>query len=179
MGHSKTASGALTALDTPTQTVEDLQAGYDRIEEIGGLITGTAADRNDLTSAQVKNGWVFAEQDTGRLYWRRSNAWVRVLPAGGGFVADVTSTQGQDGYVSDGIITVTHGLGFTPRSVVVTDRNEGGVPALRKIIVSARNATQIQFLVYVPRIVKVGENYEIQAQLLANNPVQFDWIAFQ
>ncbi|MBD8218193.1 hypothetical protein IFU40_06045 [Microbacterium sp. CFBP 13617] len=179
MGHSKGASGAITVTPTPTQTVADMQAIANRVEEIGGLIAGTAAQRAELTSAEVRNGWIFAESDTGRLFWRRNNAWVRLSPVGGGFVVDVTSTKDQDGATNDGIITVTHGLGFTPRAVVVTDRNEGGVPSLRKVVVTARNATQIQFAVYVPRIVKVGDNYDLQAQLLPNNPVEFDWIAFQ
>jgi len=179
MGNTKAANGALTASPTPTQTVADLQAGYDRIEEIGGLLKGTSGQRNALTSSQVSEGWIFAESDTGRLFVRRSNAWERLMPAGGNFFAGVTSTAGQAGAVSDGVVTVTHGLGFTPTCVVVTDRNSGGAPSLRKVIVSAVGATQIQFLVYVPRVVKVGDNWELQSQLLPNNPVEFNWIAFQ
>lgn len=179
MGHTRAANGALTATATPPQTVSDLQAAYDRIEEIGGLLTGTAADRASLTSSEARNGWFFAESDTGRIFWRRNGEWKRVVPGGGGFFVGNTSEQGSNGAVSDGVVTVNHGLGFTPSSVVATDRNGGGVPALRKILVSAVNSTQIQFLVYSYRVVQNGSNWELQAQLLPNNPVEFNWVAFQ
>lgn len=61
MGHTTDSRGALTATPTPTQTVADLQAGYDRVEQIGGLLKGSASDRGALTGAAVADGWLFAQ----------------------------------------------------------------------------------------------------------------------
>jgi len=97
VGISRAANGALTVLSTPVQTRADLQAIADRIEDIGGLLRGTAADRLDLTSSQVKNGWLFYETDTGIGYVRRGGVWVpafgllpelALYPTGGMFTAN-------------------------------------------------------------------------------------------
>lgn len=94
MGNTRDAAGALTAQPTPTQTVADLQAGYDRTEEIGGLLKVTSAERALLTNAQTKIGWLVIETDTGNIYERVSSGlkpliedtgWVSVTPQGTGF----------------------------------------------------------------------------------------------
>lgn len=66
-----------------------------------------------------------------------------------------------------GTATIDHGLGVVPAVVVATDQNvPGGAPATRKVTVSARNASQIQFTVFNNGFV------------LTTNPVTFDWVAF-
>lgn len=89
MGYTRDAAGALTAQPTPTQTVADLQAGYDRTEEIGGLLKVTSAERALLTNAQTKLGWLVIETDTGNIYERvaaglkpiiEDTGWVVVTP---------------------------------------------------------------------------------------------------
>lgn len=81
MGHTTNADGSLTATRTPTQTVADFQAGYDRIEEIGGLLKGTRDERLALTSGESQPGWIFAETDTGKVYVRLvSGGWATLAP---------------------------------------------------------------------------------------------------
>lgn len=87
MGYTAAADGALTATRTPTQTVDDLQAGYDRIEEIGGLIRNTRDYRLALTTGQVKVGWLFYETDTGVLWQRQADSWRIVGGADGAFAS--------------------------------------------------------------------------------------------
>lgn len=68
MGHSLDAAGKPTFQASPTQTVIDLQAAVDYAEKVGGLLKVTADQRQNLTSSQVKLGWLISETDTGRLY---------------------------------------------------------------------------------------------------------------
>lgn len=76
MGHIQDADGTLTIQATPTQTVADLQAVADRVEEIGGLLRDPQAERLLLTNSQVKDGWLFFETDTGIGYARKGGSWV-------------------------------------------------------------------------------------------------------
>lgn len=122
MGNSKDATGALTATPTPTQTVADLQAGYDRIEQIGGLLRITSAQRQNLTASQTKIGWLIVETDTGRVYLRTADApqgklvhgrIVGQFGADGNAVLDSSTLElGADGWVD---------LEATPRRQGATD----------------------------------------------------------
>ncbi|RLK47611.1 hypothetical protein [Microbacterium telephonicum] len=158
MGHTLAPTGEPTYTPTPTQTVADLQAAVTFAKKIGGLLKGTAVERQALTTDESVDGWFFSETDTGRLYQRVSGSWVRLnAVARGTFNAATSGT---------GTATVTHGLGVTPSQVVATDRSGGTAVATRKIVVNAVNDTQIQFVVY-----NGGSAF-------ASNPVQFDWVAY-
>lgn len=122
MGNTKDATGAVSATPTPTQTVADLQAGYDRIEAIGGLLKVTSQARQNLTASQTKVGWLIVEIDTGRIYERTSDApqgklvYGRVVGqfgADGNAVIDSSTLElGADGWVD---------LEATPRRQGSTD----------------------------------------------------------
>ncbi|MDQ1111183.1 hypothetical protein QE418_000631 [Microbacterium testaceum] len=90
-------------------------------------------------------------------YRWNGNAWRGVLPYGEVWAGATAAS---------GIVTVNHPLGAEPAAVVVTDRNSGGAPNTRKIVVSGVSTTQIQF--YVTN----GGN------ALASNPVEFYWLAY-
>lgn len=166
MGHIVNADGTLTIQSTPTQTVADMQAIADRAETIGGLLKGTAADRGNLTPGQAKEGWLFSETDTGRVYQLRSGNWERFAGFSRGLFVGGTN--------AGGVATVNHGLGVVPGAVVVTDRNAGAVPGSRKVVFVTATATQIQFVVYNTALVSGA----LSTAPLPNNPVEFYWTAF-
>jgi hypothetical protein len=56
--------------------VNDLQAAADYTKKHGFVRSGTAADRAGLVSAQMPNGMLFTETDTGLVWLRRSGAWI-------------------------------------------------------------------------------------------------------
>ena len=66
---------------TPTQTVADLQAAVDFADLVGGLLKGTASERELLTSGELTPGWVFVETDTGRVLLWLSSGWVAIAAA--------------------------------------------------------------------------------------------------
>lgn len=68
MGNIRNNDGSLTIQATPPQTVADMQAIADRVEEAGGVLKLTSAQRTALTSGQVKLGWIISETDTQSLY---------------------------------------------------------------------------------------------------------------
>jgi hypothetical protein len=68
MGNIRNNDGSLTIQSTPPQTVTDMQALADRIEEAGGVLKLSSAERTSLTSGQVKQGWIISETDTQSLY---------------------------------------------------------------------------------------------------------------
>lgn len=68
MGNSLDSTGKPVFQSSPPQTVLDLQAAVDYAEKVGGLLKVTANQRQNLTSSQVKLGWLISETDTGRLY---------------------------------------------------------------------------------------------------------------
>lgn len=97
-------------------------------------------------------------------YAWNGTAWVAVTYTRG-YVAQGTS--------SGGIITVNHGLGVEPLAVVIGDTNIGGVPGTRKVQVSAKSPTQIQF--YVSFLENVSG--VLTSAPVPSTPVEFSWIA--
>lgn len=75
MGFSTDAHGKPVFSATPTQTVADLQAGADYADTIGGLLKGTAGDRDLLTAGELVPGWLFTETDTDRIYLWTGSGW--------------------------------------------------------------------------------------------------------
>lgn len=106
---------------TPTQTVEDLQAGVDYAELVGGGLRGTSAERLLLTSADVLLGQTFVETDTGSIYvwltgWRLVfSPWKDYTPTLTGFSAGSGAVVGRytiTGGKVDFWVDVTLGSGF-------------------------------------------------------------------
>lgn len=76
MGHNTSADGAVTITTSPPQTVADMQAIADRAEAIGGLLSGTQAERLLMTNDELNEGWLYNETDTGIGYSRKGGSWV-------------------------------------------------------------------------------------------------------
>lgn len=83
----------------------DLQGAADWADRAGGLLQGTKAEREGLTSAQSSIGWLFSETDTGFVYIRTNTGW-RFLAA-----PDTQVTQ-------SGILTLTT-AGTSPTTINV------------------------------------------------------------
>lgn len=82
MGYNEAADGTLEITDDANANggpANDMQAIVDMAVKLGGLLKGTQAQREALTSGQVRDGWIFIETDTGVVYARQSGAWVPVF----------------------------------------------------------------------------------------------------
>lgn len=85
MGHIEAANGLLTITDDAAADggpANDMQAIVDLIALIGGVLKGTADDRNNLTPGQSLPGWLFSEVDTNLIYKRIASGWIPVVDPG-------------------------------------------------------------------------------------------------
>ena len=78
MGNTKNPDGRRVFNDEYTFP-QDLQDLADDAFAANNVRKGTAADRGNLTAAQMWDGLLFSETDTGRVYLRRAGAWVLVI----------------------------------------------------------------------------------------------------
>lgn len=184
MANSKDATGAVTAIPTPLQTVADLQAGYDRTEQIGGLLKITSAQRASLTASQTRIGWLIVETDTGRVYLRTAD-----YPQGKLMYGRVTGQFGADGNAVIDSSTLELGadgwvdLEATPRRQGSTDYStslilgvvpQGFRPSEDKITgdvvtfgLGTPNAATISASTGIVRLVKPAPAGDISARLTA------------
>jgi hypothetical protein len=135
MGHIRNADGSLRFQATPNQTVADLQALADRIEAVGGFLRGSAASREELTSGQAKDGWLFAETDTGRLYLRQAGNWVCIWARVRGRVSRSNNPSSFNG---DSYGNASANANWTPDTNVGLDAYDAGwrVPVAGRYLVS-------------------------------------------
>lgn len=81
MGNTLNTYGKPVISPTPTQTVVDMQAIADFADTFANVRRGTAAQRGALTAGQIRDGLLFSETDTGRIYLRKSGTWALVVGA--------------------------------------------------------------------------------------------------
>jgi hypothetical protein len=140
------------------ETAVDLNTIGDYAAKVGNRKVGTTAERNAATGKDVWEGLLWGDTSEGREYRRTGGSWVRFSHrTTGGSVSEPTN--------GIGTVTVNHSLGATPAWVSHIDTLGGSAPYTRKVMISAKNATQIQFV--------VGNN----GAPMANNQVAFEWSA--
>ncbi|KTR78011.1 MULTISPECIES: hypothetical protein [Microbacterium] len=80
MGYTLDAYGKPVVSPTPTQTVVDLQAIADFAASFANVRVGTSTERQVLPAAKHRNGMLWVETDTGRIYRSKDAAWVLAAP---------------------------------------------------------------------------------------------------
>lgn len=77
MGHSANTYGKPVYTDA-ADFVADFQAVADFADTFANVRVGTEAERNDLMPGQLRNGLLFVETDTGKL-WTYLGGWVEAV----------------------------------------------------------------------------------------------------